>query len=160
MLSIPKVFAEVSSIVQNHLVHLAVPLNSATFECSPAQLTMAIELIQASEVGEQAQLDLVNKYSELRKQGDSDKVLSLVTEDIVLESALFGQVKGKDAFKAHLSKHKTGESEPAQMVSGIAQCRVKAKIVFVSVSFLAKFQIIADPTSDGCLIEKIVVGRG
>lgn len=120
---------------------------------------MAIEMLKESQVEEQAQLDLVNKYSELRKKGEIESLLTLVTEDFALESALSGPVKGKDAFKLYLAKQKAGVSELAEMVDGIVQCKGKAKLLFLPITFLAKFQIIADPTSDGCLIEKIVLGR-
>lgn len=120
---------------------------------------MAIQMLVDKEVDHQAQLDLVNKYSKLRTSGDIDGILEIVSEDVTLDSAMTGSIKGKRAFKEYLAKQKAGESEPAEIKDGLAQCRGKAKLLFMPISFVARFQIMNDPTSNGQLIEKIVLSR-
>jgi ketosteroid isomerase-like protein len=121
---------------------------------------MPVELLSESGVPAQDQLALVDHYSALRTDGDVDGILAIVTDDIQLESAMAGLVKGKADFRLYLQRQKAmGQSEPAQIVDGVAQCRGKAKLLFVPISFVAKFQVVADPTAGGGLIEKIVITR-
>lgn len=123
---------------------------------------MAVTMIVESGVDKQKQMELVNKYSELRQANDVDGIMAIVTDDVTLESAMTGTVSGRAAFKEYLKSKPTGpgfKSEAAEMKDGIAQCKGKAKLLFVPISFVAKFQILDDPTSDGELIEKIVLSR-
>lgn len=129
----------------------------AGFDRNSAAVDMRVEIVTDSSISEAQQLEVVDKYVGMRMMGDIDGILEIVTEDIVLSSTLSGSLRGKEKFRAYLEKHKTPISrKPAEMIDGIAQCKGKGKILFLSVSFVAKFGIVN--TAAGNYIEHIVVG--
>lgn len=101
-------------------------------------------------------LSTVRSYVEARSRNDTRSVLSLVSEDVLLES-MFASAKGKDAYGRYLDKNRAkGEWGEPYRKEGADHVGMDGavKVAFVTVKLATRFYFDADGK-----ICRISVGR-